>query len=225
MIKAHPTEALLKSYVSGDLNSATALVVATHIDMCPHCQRIAHEIEHELTEAMFTDTESVVNDDFENMLDAIFSTSTPTEYELSQSITTPEDNFISLEGNRFILPRSLARQRDRIGPWSKMLGNIWRASVNLGTDEWASLIYMESGSSVPEHSHVGTELQLVLHGSFTDEYGQYFNGDLVLLDATHQHTPATQNEDCLILAVLDAPLHFTSGISRLLNPFSSLFFR
>lgn len=223
MIKAHPTEALLNSYVAGDLNSATALVVATHLDMCPHCQNIAHEIEHELTETMFTDPDGLKEDDLESMLDAIFSSVTPED--MSPLSAASQENFISLDGRRFNLPRSLARQRDRIGPWNKMIGNMWRASINLGTDEWANLIYMDSGATVPEHTHTGTELQLVLSGSFSDEYGHYHDGDLILLDGTHRHTPSTQDEDCLILAVLDAPLHFTSGISRLLNPFSSLFFR
>ncbi|MEC7469201.1 MAG: anti-sigma factor, partial [Pseudomonadota bacterium] len=32
-------------------------------------------------------------------------------------------------------------------------------------------------------------------------------------------------EGCLVFSVVDQPLHFTSGLARLLNPFSHLFFR
>lgn len=229
MIKAHPSNALLHSYVAGDLNSASGLVVSTHLDMCPHCKRMASVIEEALTAAMAAGTEngapaeSLGDDDMQLMLDAIFSSAAPDEGLVTTKTTN--DGLIYLDGKRFQLPRSLARQQERIGPWNKMMGNMWRAPINLGTDEVANLIYMGSGTSVPEHTHKGTELQLVINGSFSDEYGHYHDGDLLFLDGTHQHTPHTSDEDCLILAVMDGPLHFTSGISRLLNPFSSLFFR
>jgi putative transcriptional regulator len=84
---------------------------------------------------------------------------------------------------------------------------------------------MAPGAKVPEHTHKGKEATLVLDGVFNDEKDEYKDGDFVLLDPSKTHTPETQEQDCLTLATLDAPLHFTSGISRLLNPFSSLFFR
>lgn len=228
MIKAHPSDAMLRSYVAGDLNSASGLVVSTHLDMCPHCQRMVFAIEEELSSSISTMDAAEAHDDMDDadmqlMLDAIFSSSAPKENPLS--VQSTNDSLIYLDGKRFNLPRSLARQKDRIGPWNKMMGNMWRAPINLGTDEVANLIYMGTATSVPEHTHKGTELQLVINGSFSDEYGHYHDGDLLLLDGSHQHTPQTTSEDCLILAVMDGPLHFTSGISRLLNPFSSLFFR
>ncbi len=224
MIRSHPTEAMLHSYVTGDLNSASALVVSSHLDMCTHCQRVVSAIENDLSDEVLAEEESFLGDfDMQFMLDAIFNSEDIEGGPLSAA--TSNDGLIYLEGRRFQLPRSLARQQARIGPWDKMIGNMWRAAIRLGTDEVANLIYMDRSTSLPEHTHKGTELQLILKGSFTDEYGTYQPGDLVMLDATHQHTPQTPDEDCLILAVLDGPLHFTSGISRLLNQFSSLFFR
>lgn len=215
---------MLHSYVTGDLNSASALAVSSHLDMCPHCQRIVSVIESDLSDEVLAEEESFLGDfDMQFMLDAIFNSEDIEGGPLSAA--TNNDGLIYLEGRRFQLPRSLARQQARIGPWDKMIGNMWRAAIRLGTDEVANLIYMDRSTSLPEHTHKGTELQLILKGSFTDEYGSYQAGDLIMLDATHQHTPKTTDEDCLILAVLDGPLHFTSGISRLLNPFSSLFFR
>ncbi|RUO35061.1 ChrR family anti-sigma-E factor [Aliidiomarina soli] len=224
MIKSHPAQNLLRNYVAGDLNSASALVVATHVDMCPHCQRHCRAIEAELSAEVFQNSAQLGDSDMQLMLDAIFSSESATE-QRPLTAETNHDGMISLEGKRFKLPRSLARQQARIGPWNKMIGNMWRASLSLGTEEVANLIYMGQHCSVPEHTHRGSELQVVINGTFSDEYGQYSDGDLLLLDGTHKHTPHTNDEDCLILAVMDAPLHFTSGISRLLNPFSNLFFR
>ncbi|MCL5050990.1 MAG: zf-HC2 domain-containing protein, partial [Firmicutes bacterium] len=39
---------MLHAYVAGELNSASALVVSTHLDMCPHCRRMANAVEEEL---------------------------------------------------------------------------------------------------------------------------------------------------------------------------------
>ena len=253
MIKVHPTDAMLHAYVAGDLNSASGLVISTHIDMCPHCNRVAHEIEQELSNEAFSSTESSFDDaDMQLMMEAIFSSPPPdtpfsesddefSDFAYLSDSTDPAlnrsakqdsfpapsiaDNMIYLEGKRFELPRSLANQIHRIGPWYKMMGNMWRATIHLGTEAAANLIYMDRMATLPEHTHKGTEIQLVLSGSFSDEYGTYANGDLLVLDHTHQHAPHTADEDCLILAVMDGPLQFTSGISRILNPFSSLFYR
>lgn len=228
MIKSHPTEQMLQAYVAGDLNSAAALVMATHLDMCPHCQRRYKAAEAEMGDDMFAainePSPKLADADMQLMMDAIFS-SEAKKSEPSLSANTQNDGLISLEGKRFQLPRSLARQQARIGPWSKMLGNMWRASIALGTDEVANLIYMDKNTSVPEHTHRGSELQVVIDGAFSDEFGEYQNGDLLMLDGTQKHTPQTHDQDCLILAVMEGPLQFTSGLSRLLNPFSSLFFR
>lgn len=299
MIKVHPTDAMLHAYVAGDLNSASGLVISTHIDLCPHCHRVAHEIEQELSNEAFTSpSESSLDDaDMQLMMEAIFSSPPPdtpfpepavdfndfaysslvspegtsqratskalftnsrnslptispnsarstsrtashgTSHSASHSASNRKaendrfpapnvvDKMIYLEGKRFELPRSLANQIHRIGPWYKMMGNMWRATINLGTEAAANLIYMDRAASLPEHTHKGTEIQLVLSGSFSDEYGTYSDGDLLVLDHTHQHSPHTADQDCLILAVMEGPLQFTSGISRILNPFSSLFFR
>lgn len=222
MIKSHPTEAQLHKFVTGDLSSALALVVATHVDMCPRCQHMVQALEDEASEALLAHKAPMGQADCQLMLDAIFNSDLPaTEASESQKAS----GLITLEGRRFQLPRSLICQQERIGPWNKMMGKMWRASLNLGTDEVANLIYMAKDTSVPEHTHKGTEATLVIDGTFSDEFGTYNDGDFIMLDGSRQHSPRTMDEDCLILAVLDDPLHFTSGISRLLNPFSSLFFR
>lgn len=224
MIKVHPPNTMLHRYVAGDINSAAGLVVSTHMDMCAHCQRLVAAIEDELSTSISDGVneadKGLNNVDVQLMLDTIFNSAPPERTPLN-----PDDKLIYLNGKRFNLPRSLARQKNRIGPWSKMVGNMWRAAIYLGASEVAHLIYMGSAASVPEHTHKGTELQLVINGSFSDEYGHYRGGDLLLLDGTHQHTPQTNEEDCLLLTVFDGPLQFTSGINRLLNPFSNLFLR
>lgn len=226
MIKFHPPLDVLEQYVRGDLNAALGVVVATHVDMCRHCQQQVAALEEELSEALFNEELPVADAQLDAMLANIMEQpAAPAEHMGGQPLTGSRHSVLQLDGQEFRLPRPLARMKNKIGPWSRMPGNLMRAPLDLGTDEKVNLIYMQRGSSLPEHTHKGQEATLVVNGTFRDEFASYHDGDFMLLDSEQHHSPQTAEEDCLTLAFLDAPLHFTSGVSRLLNPFSSLFFR
>ena len=73
---------------------------------------------------------------------------------------------------------------------------------------------------MPKHTHAGNELTLVLAGGFTDARGSYLRGDVAVTDEHVDHQPtADWDEDCLCLAVVDAPLRLTGRMTRFLNPF------
>ena len=73
---------------------------------------------------------------------------------------------------------------------------------------------------MPDHSHHGTELTLVLKGAFQDEDGYFARGDIEIADSDVQHIPVADiHEDCICLAVTDAPLRFTRLMPRLLQKF------
>jgi putative transcriptional regulator len=87
-------------------------------------------------------------------------------------------------------------------------------------------MYMEKGGRVPEHTHKGTEMTLVVDGQYGDGIAEYDSGDFTIMNNTHNHLPHSQADDgCLVFTLVDQPLHFTAGIARLLNPFSHLFFK
>jgi putative transcriptional regulator len=221
MIKFHPSEQHLVHYVLGELSPAMLMMVGSHVDMCPTCQMHLRDVEEQLSLKAFGQRQVPVAPlDEEAMLNAIFNSKT-------KSALGPIEvrDYLSLEGKRFKLPATLARNGERIGPWSKMLGKMWRAPINIGSGETLNFIYMDQGAQVPEHTHRGFEATLVVNGVFSDEADEYRDGDFVLLDGQHKHTPQTQHDDCLTLATIDAPMQFTSGLSRLLNPFSSLFLK
>ena len=80
-----------------------------------------------------------------------------------------------------------------------------------------------AGGRIPKHTHRGTELTLVLEGSFSDEEGVYHQGDFLMRDAEDVHTPtAAQTADCICVGVLDAPIRFTGWNYRVINPFLKL---
>ena len=88
-------------------------------------------------------------------------------------------------------------------------------------DETATLrlLKIPAGQPVPEHSHRGIELTLVLDGSFSDEVSTFARGDIEMADDSLMHQPkADAGKDCICLAVTEAPLRFKSRLLRLIQP-------
>ncbi len=48
VVKFHPSLSLLEQYSEGTLTPEVALVVAAHLDFCPHCQSLHRDIEADL---------------------------------------------------------------------------------------------------------------------------------------------------------------------------------
>ncbi len=81
------------------------------------------------------------------------------------------------------------------------------------------MLRIPAGKPVPEHSHGGRELTLVLCGSFSDAQGRFSRGDIEEADEDLEHQPiAGLEEDCICLAVTDAPLKFKNWLVRLVQP-------
>jgi putative transcriptional regulator len=219
MISFHPTQQQLIEFVEGNSAPAMALVVSAHTDMCPVCQQHIAVIESRLSEvALAASTGSV---DFGSMVADI--TSLPAAEQITAVINQPQT--LELDGRQFKLPRALRKYVNRTGNFSHLLGNLWQAPVDLGPIGKANFIYMQKGGRVPEHTHKGTELTLVIDGEFSDGISDYDTGDFILMNQSNTHAPHSEaSEGCLVFAIVDAPLHFTSGIARLLNPFSQLFY-
>ncbi|MEK9831429.1 MAG: ChrR family anti-sigma-E factor, partial [Rhodospirillaceae bacterium] len=84
----------------------------------------------------------------------------------------------------------------------------------------ARLLRIPSGTAVPEHGHNGLELTMVLAGSFTDDGARFARGDVETADVDVEHQPVAEaGDDCICLAVTDAPLRFRGPVARLLQPF------
>ena len=220
MINYHPTDKQLQQFAEGNISPALALVVSAHCDVCSQCQEKVDDINIELSSVI----ENVRAHDFkdpafEKMLTSIMHLPVID----TKPVVAPR---IELDGRFFDVPRPLQRFVKNTGNWSRLLGKVWQAPVDLGDAGMANFIYMEKGGRVPEHTHKGTELTLVVDGEFSDGLADYDSGDFIIMDNEHIHSPHSNAvEGCLVFSIVDKPLHFTSGIARLLNPFSHLFFK
>ena len=223
MINYHPTEEQLSEFAQGLSSPALALVISAHVDMCGKCQKHLARLESDSAKLIFEDQINIAANqpkEFASMLADI------TCLPVSESPSaTPKESMIELDGRKFAVPRALKRYVDKTGNWSHLLGNLWQAPVDLGLIGKAHFIFMQKNGRVPEHTHRGTELTLVIDGEFSDGISHYDTGDFILMNSDNTHAPHSEaSEGCLVFSIVDAPLHFTSGIARLLNPFSHLFF-
>ncbi|MCP3870708.1 MAG: hypothetical protein GY703_21970 [Gammaproteobacteria bacterium] len=81
------------------------------------------------------------------------------------------------------------------------------------------LLRIEKGVDIPEHTHAGSALTLVLQGSYSDETGSYRTGDLSDLDGDVKHRPVVDSiASCICLIATDNRLIFSSRITRLIQP-------
>jgi putative transcriptional regulator len=216
MIKHHPHLSLLRTYCAGELPASVSVIIAAHIELCPHCQQQVEAITKEFAnDALTPSTDAVLVDsdfeglDIDSMIDSITTDTAITELD---PITPVE---LTLNSQEYFLPQVL-RNLDRSN-WSK-LGKLSRSRIELDDENLhTSLLHIESDGSVPSHTHNGFEVTLLLEGSFEDEMGSYHEGDFIWLDGKHTHNPVTK-EGCLCLTVASDSLHFTQGLTKMLNP-------
>ena len=230
MIKHHPTFELLKSFVDGDLPASLSAGIAIHADMCPICQRQIAQLTEQVAEANFEFEEAyldrfivdssediadmpVIN--FDQMIDDITAIE-----DLAKSVVKTKKQ-ISFNEQSYILPHALHNME--LGRTAH-IGKLSRARIQLDEDEiHTSLLHIQPGGGVSEHTHKGFELTLLLDGSFEDENGHYEKGDFIMLSGDHQHHPISP-EGCLCYTVANDALHFTQGINKLLNPIGSFIY-
>lgn len=223
MISFHPNFADLQRFSAGNCETAMALMISAHVDMCPQCQQDCIEIQAELAKELFS-PQTVIEPLDSQYLDMV---SKITELPIVDNLESTANNAtIELDGKFFELPRALRKYAKNTGNWSRLVGKLWQAPVDLGDIGKANFIYMEKGGRVPEHTHKGTEMTLVIDGQYGDGIAEYDCGDFTLMNNRHKHLPHSEADDgCLVFTIVDQPLHFTAGIARLLNPFSHLFFK
>lgn len=213
MIKHHPSAELIAAHAAGELSAALSTAISAHCELCDHCQQLLLDVEDELAFALFaaphtTDTAPAKIDDICH--DIIQQTPTATAVEDTA-------RYVCINNRNYRLPSAL--QHTKLQPWHRF-GPISRMRFELEQVDGSriSLLHMEAGGKIPHHTHQGQEFTLVLAGSFADEDGRYQQGDIVLRDGQHQHSPHSE-QGCLCLTVVDAPLHFTKGLSQVLNLF------
>jgi putative transcriptional regulator len=212
MIHYHPDARFLTDYAAGSLPTAQALCVATHLHYCAQCRQKVRELT-ELGSELFCQQApvAVTSNDYERLLQRIATQPQPDA--TAQLIETPTAAVVS------ILPRALNKLTNgnvENLTWRKLGRNFRYSPLTVGDKQReTSLFFIKAGGSVPRHQHQGDEITVILQGSFSDQEGKYSVGDFVVRTKGEQHQPvASQDQDCLCLSTLDAPIVLRSWLLR-----------
>jgi len=217
MKTVHQTsEDLLLRYAAGQLRPAPALVVASHVAMSRSSRAILGQFEN--VGGVLIDEQPLAElsaDLFERTLAGIDQAAP------SEPSAQPHDHDALAMG--IALPEPLARRK--IGPWKWLGPGVRFARIEMPEDPDHNLVLLRvpAGRALPEHSHSGDEITLVLKGSFHDEAGRYLPGDLIGEDEETDHTPIVDEDgECICLVSLEGSMRIKSWLGRLVQPFIGL---
>jgi putative transcriptional regulator len=214
MTNCHPDLDLITEYAAGSLPLTESACVSLHLSQCRRCEGFARQLT-DLGASLFEAQEPVpVGDALLNSVLARLDEEVPLSYAKNSedASKTPA-----------ILQRLMRGDFSDLN-W-KNIGSTLRIShLQAGDPQHELAIYhIKAGGRIPEHTHRGSEMTLVLQGGFSDAHGSYHQGDFLVRRECDVHAPtALQSEDCVCLVVLDAPLKFTDWKFRWMNPFLKL---
>ncbi|MFY0664619.1 MAG: cupin domain-containing protein [Natronospirillum sp.] len=216
MSKFHPDVDVLTEYVAGNLSYHETLMVAVHLHYCPACAKSARELEA-LGGVLLDDLPGEPVD--ERLLEETLAllSSEPTVRRAPKSTAS----YLNPEIPR-PLQKAIPNGFDGL-TWRKLLPHLQVCDLETSPDgPTITLHRIKPGGRIPKHTHRGTEYTVLLKGGFSDAFGDYNTGDYLCRDASHEHTPvAADNEECICLTAVEAPLRMTSWKWRWLNPFLS----
>ncbi len=223
MIELLPIEILLLEYAAGSLNSAEALIVATHMALNPAARKkvstyeaIGGEIIHEAAPAPLC----------AHCLDSVLE---KIEQPLKNPVPAAKAALPDTEAPKSGIPPELYNliyavcQHDNTC-WSKMSRGVEKMDLHLKASPPSKtrlrLMRLAPNEATPCHAHIGREITLVLEGGYSDAFGHYKKGDISIISGRQTtHRPLADPEGCLCLTLTEAPLYFDDFLVRLLNIF------
>ena len=222
-IRHHLDDSTLMSLAAGSLPEALAAVASSHLAMCAKCRARLKELEL-IGGAILDDVEpEEMSAGAQNLTWARFGApkNGPADGQ-SPAASSKQD---SKPG---ALPEPLAQllgcSLEDVS-WSYLAPGVRsHRLVPHGTIKGdLRLLKIAPGRKLPHHGHGGSELTLVLSGSYHDEIGQFQPGDVADLDDSVEHTPvADEGAECICLVASESQAQFKGLISRTLSRLSGM---
>lgn len=212
-ITREQSEVLLMEYASGALDEACALLVASYVTLCPDARRYLRSCE-DMGGAMMEHCCKPVAMDGGSMNKVLERL----EEDCPEASPCPDKTAFCLQN---ALPSPIAAYIDscnRRAEWRRVGRGIQYCHLPVeGSRYKMALMKLSPSRNTPRHKHTGMEITLVLDGSYSDEYGTYRTGDLIITEGVHAHRPRANDKGCLCLTVIDGPLRFSSPFGLFLG--------
>ena len=215
----HPDQEMLAAYAAGVQAPRHALVVATHMALCPRCRRDVAALERvggrilESLEPSNGDARGLERlwADLAELPAPVRDSRAPLATDDRGVSCNPADTDDDHHIHGPVLPEPL---RSYVGgdvdalPWKRRMPGVLELELEFSEpDAPARLVRMAPFVYIPKHDHHDGELTLVLAGGLRDADGVYERGDLSTgrpgLEHAQQVLPGAP---CYALAINDAPL-------------------
>jgi putative transcriptional regulator len=222
MVKYHPDTRFLTDYAAGSLPEAQALCVASHLHYCAACRLKIRELIALGTELFLLQSPLAVSSaDFERLLarvDTLLQLAPAADTDTSRNKVESSEQ--SKQPSALPLPlHKLSRGNIESLKWRRIGTSFRYSHLKIDPQRETTLFHIMAGCSVPHHRHQGDEITVVIKGSFSDHDDKYHAGDFIVRTEGEQHRPvASQDEDCLCLSTLDAPIVMSNWFYRVLQP-------
>lgn len=206
----HPTDETLASYIRGSLDEGRRVLVASHVELCASCGALVAASDHiagSILEAV--QPQPLQGDALHNVLARIDATAAGPARPLPQNATTHPFGLATLSGYD-------------LGPWRWIGPGVHWRSVSVPADRGARVFMLKAapGTSLPHHTHTGTELTLILQGAYAHEGGRFGAGDFEEADGTVDHQPVVEpGEECVCLVAMEGQLKLLGLLGRVMQPF------
>ena len=222
-VSHHPSDELLTAYSAGNLPLSQALCVATHLEYCSSCRQTLRQLDAVGSTLMQEIDHSPVSEDLKaDVMAHLDELTASMSAESTSNDSTPKGTSSTDSMITGCLHHLIDGEYQSLD-WKRLSSDI--CSVELcrdGNGAKVELLKIKPGGSAATHTHTGDEYTVILKGSFSDEQGLYTEGDFLMRSQLDHHTPiATQNSECICLAVTEGPVRLTGFFSRLLNPLLS----
>ncbi len=216
-IRHHLDDATVVSFASGTLPTPIALVVSAHLSLCSSCRARVRAAEA-MGSALMEDEEpaSLSAGSVNNLFERLESeTRGQADKQVQVTLDVKPDP---------VLPRQV---RQALGiplseiKWKRISRGVGLHMIDLGEKDTGKLYLMkiDAGRVLPCHGHGGSEVTLVVSGSYTDRFGQFARGDIADLDDDVEHQPIVDNgAECICLVASEQPARFTGILPRLFQP-------
>jgi putative transcriptional regulator len=203
-----PTNEMLADYASGAASPGVSLLIAAHLTHVPASREKVNA--------------------FEAVGGALLADETPVQMSASSldSVLSRLDDDVA---NDDVAPASESGPLPRVVmeavgvdfasiPWKFRLPGVSEYELEGFQGEKVSLLRAKPGSGIPQHTHEGRELTLVLSGALQDGDQVFRAGDLAINTEDDDHKPQIIGDEiCYCLVVMDGGLRFTGRFSRALN--------
>lgn len=206
-------DATLWSYLQGELDTAEALLVATHYHLSPQARKRVKELNSCAAVSLETLEPVAMKCSAHEFLKKCCPEARKAENKEDQSSVPVPKPLQSYMGKCF----------DGV-VWQTVMPGIEEKRLKLcGSKSSAKIVKIAAGTQIPEHTHASNEITVVIHGAFEDSGEIYKPGEVNFQPAgdARIHAPKAL-EDSICMIVTAGVSRFPGILGALINPFLRL---